>query len=137
MLPALKTTVMSNDERRKHRALIVIKCKSMLARFYEANLDPVIRKEIYTGWVEALEDYEMDEINVACKRHLSETPNRRPHEGHIKAMIIKARGERIKRLPTIREPYSASEDRPEISDEDREARRKAADSIMKKFGFGK
>tara|TARA_B100000497_G_scaffold75445_1_gene84484 strand:+ start:1007 stop:1165 length:159 start_codon:yes stop_codon:yes gene_type:complete len=52
-------------------------------------------------------------------------------------MIIKARGERIKRLPPVREPYSASEDRPEISDEDREARRKAADRIMKQFGFGK
>tara|TARA_B100000497_G_scaffold75445_1_gene84483 strand:+ start:753 stop:1001 length:249 start_codon:yes stop_codon:yes gene_type:complete len=81
MLPALKTTVMSNDERRKHRALIVIKCKSMLARFYEANLDPVVRKEIYTGWVEALEDYEMDEIDAACKGIF----RKRPTGGHMRA----------------------------------------------------
>jgi hypothetical protein len=43
-------------------------------------------------WMDALQDYPVDEVRAACRMHTQEKPNKVPNEGHIKAIIIRERG---------------------------------------------
>jgi hypothetical protein len=47
-------------------------------------------------WMDALQDYPLDEVRAACRAAIMEAPGRMPNEGHIRAKIIAARRERIK-----------------------------------------
>lgn len=54
---------------------------------------------IITDWMDALQDYPLDEVRKACAASVIESPNRMPNEGHIKAQIMKARQKHIQALP--------------------------------------
>lgn len=44
-----------------------------------------------TDWMDALHDYPLDEIKIACIAAVLDQPNKMPNEGHIRAIIIKNR----------------------------------------------
>lgn len=42
-------------------------------------------------WMDALQDYPLDEVRAACRAAVLSNPNRMPNEGHVRAEIINAR----------------------------------------------
>ena len=42
-------------------------------------------------WMDALQDYPLDEVRAACRRAVIENPNKMPNEGHVVRQILKSR----------------------------------------------
>jgi hypothetical protein len=47
-------------------------------------------------WMDALQDYPLDEIRAACREAVISKPNTMPNEGHIVAKIMEARARFLK-----------------------------------------
>lgn len=54
-------------------------------------------------WMDALQDFPVDEVRNACRMAISETPSKTPNEGHIKAIILRERSKAVarQRMPQI------------------------------------
>jgi len=81
-------------------------------------------------WIAALQDYPLQEVQAACRAHVAENPKTMPNEGHILAMVLKAREVSVRafkaRLPPPQEPPR------EVSDDELAHRAKvAADALGK------
>ncbi len=74
------------------------------------RLDAGIRKALRADWMDALQNYPIDEIQTACRRHVRERPSKIPNEGHILGLIIKARGESLRINPP---PQPVKPEKPE------------------------
>jgi hypothetical protein len=55
------------------------------------RMNPGMRQIIREDWLAALADYPIEEVRAACRQHTTDTPDKVPNEGHIRAQIIKAR----------------------------------------------
>jgi len=126
-LPVLQTTVLNDDQLSKHRAFIAIKAQALMGRYFQVPQDELVKRDILLGWMDMLQDYTELEITNACSEYLIVYPSKRPHEGLILDLIIKARKRFVllqpkKQIPIItrKEPDAAK--RKEISNK-----------IMKKF----
>ena len=63
-----------------------------LDRFgWERDRNSPAHDRIITDWMDALQDYPLDEIRAACREAVKARPNAMPNEGHIIAEIQKAR----------------------------------------------
>lgn len=54
-------------------------------------------------WMDALQDYPLDEVQAACRAAVLSNPNKMPNEGHVKAEIIKARARVVAMQPKPQE----------------------------------
>lgn len=50
---------------------------------------------IVTDWMDALQDYPLDEVQAGCRAALVANPNRMPNEGHVISQINKARAKTV------------------------------------------
>ncbi len=126
-LPVLQTTVLNDDQLSKHRAFIAIKAQSLMGRYFQVPQDELVKRDILLGWMDMLQDYTEKEITNACRQYLIEYPSKRPHEGLILDLIIKARKRLVllqpkKQIPIISRKEPDADKRKEISSR-----------IMKKF----
>ena len=99
----------------KHRAEVGLSLEIIVRKFDKFGwdrLEPGMRKALRADWMDALQDYPIDEINTACRRHVRERPDKIPNEGHILGLIIKARGEALRLNPAPKpvEPARAEPD---------------------------
>lgn len=58
---------------------------------WERDRNSPAHDRIITDWMDALQDYPLDEIRAACREAVKARPNSMPNEGHIVAEIMKAR----------------------------------------------
>ena len=58
---------------------------------WERDLGKPVHDRLITDWMDALQDYPLDEIRAACREAVKAKPNSMPNEGHIVAEIMKAR----------------------------------------------
>ncbi|KZY51014.1 hypothetical protein A3734_06540 [Sulfitobacter sp. HI0054] len=68
------------------------------------RLDAPLRKMIRMDWMDALQDYPLDEVRAACRQHTIEQPRKVPNEGDIKAIILRNRAKVVAALPKPVEP---------------------------------
>lgn len=76
-------------------------------------------------WMDALQDYPLDEVRAACKAAVMDNPNKLPNEGHIVAQIKSARA----RFVAAHKPSDAPEPPRDRMSADRAA------EIMREVGF--
>lgn len=50
-------------------------------------------------FMDALQDYPLDEVRDACRAAVLSSPNRMPNEGHILSAIMEARKSKVAALP--------------------------------------
>ena len=50
-----------------------------------------IHDRMLTDWMNALQDYPLDEVKAACVAAVLDAPGKMPNEGHIKAHIVAKR----------------------------------------------
>ena len=96
-----------------------------LDRFgWERDRGSAANDRLIRDWIVALQDYPLEELQAACRAHLLEQPNRMPNEGHILALILKARAKVV-----------AANKRPEPEPERQPASPEARAAIMAEAGF--
>lgn len=54
-----------------------------------------------TDWMDALQDFPLDEVQAACRAAVLSNPNKMPNEGHVKSEIMKARAVKVSQVPVI------------------------------------
>jgi hypothetical protein len=63
-----------------------------LDRFgWERDRNSAAHDRIVMDWMDALQDYPLDEIRAACRAAVLDRPNSMPNEGHIISKIMEAR----------------------------------------------
>jgi hypothetical protein len=81
----------------KHRAMVALELEVIakkLDRFgWERDRGSAAHDRLILDWMDALQDYPLDEIRAACRASVIANPNRTPNEGHIVHEITLARRE--------------------------------------------
>lgn len=89
----------------QHRAMVAVELEVLakkMDRFgWERDRNSPAHDRIITDWMDALQDYPLDEIRAACREAVKARPNAMPNEGHIVAEILKARARFVVLTPTI------------------------------------
>jgi hypothetical protein len=84
-------------------------------------------------FMDALQDYPLDEVQAACKAAVLENPNRMPNEGHIRSQIMAARKRAVQGIPkaesTVVAPEPTAEEKARVA-----AMVRAAGFAPKTFG---
>jgi len=79
----------------QHRAMVAVELEVLakkMDRFgWERDRNSPAHDRIIIDWMDALQDYPMDEIRAACRAAVMADPKSMPNEGHIIAQIMKAR----------------------------------------------
>ena len=90
----------------QHRAMVALELEVLakkMDRFgWERDRNSPAHDRIITDWMDALQDYPLDEIRAACREAVKARPNSVPNEGHIVAEIMKARASSMERAPIER-----------------------------------
>lgn len=92
---------------------------------WDRDMGTAAHDRIVTDWMDALQDYPLDEIRSACRSAIITNPNRMPNEGHILAEISKARRAVVAARPKVAEEEPPRE---RVSAE-------AAAAILEQAGF--
>lgn len=79
----------------KHRAMLVVELEIIAKKFdrfgWERDSGTATQDGLILDWMDALQDYPIDEVRAACRAAVLENPDKMPNEGHVKAQIRKAR----------------------------------------------
>lgn len=120
---------LASPELAKHRAMVAVELEVLakkLDRFgWERDRNSPAHDRLIIDWMDALEDYPLDEIRAACREAVMARPNAMPNEGHIVSKIMEARAAFIRLNP----PTTAPESRQERMSAERAA------EIMDEVGF--
>ena len=78
-----------------HRAMVAVELEVLakkMDRFgWERDRNSPAHDRIIIDWMDALQDYPIEEIRAACRAAVMADPKSMPNEGHIIAQIMKAR----------------------------------------------
>lgn len=104
----------------KHRAMVAVELEVLakkLDRFgWERDRNSPAHDRMLIDWMDALQDYPLDEIRAACREAVRARPNSMPNEGHIMAEIMKARATFVQLHKPLPKPEPEPE-REEVSPE--------------------
>jgi hypothetical protein len=71
-----------------------------LDRFgWDRDRGSAVHDRLVTDWMDALQDYPLDEVKAACVAWVQDNPRRMANEGDIRGKILAARATRIAGLP--------------------------------------
>mgnify|MGYP003439561921 FL=1 len=63
------------------------------------RMDPNVRTILRKDWMDALQDFTVEEIDEACREAIRANPDKCPNEGHIRQIIIRERSSIRAALP--------------------------------------
>ena len=92
---------------------------------WERDRGSAAHDRVMMDWMNALQDYPLDEVQAACAAAILAKPDKMPNEGHVVAQIKAARREFVALNPPAPEPEP---DRKPVSAE-------AAAEILAQAGF--
>lgn len=105
------TKLLPPQELDNHRAKIGLRLEVLVRKtdkFGWDRMDPNIRTILRRDWMDALQDFTLDEIDVACRAAIVANPDKCPNEGHVRALIVRERDRIRAAIPKpVEEPYSA------------------------------
>ena len=92
----------------KHRAMVAVELEVLakkLDRFgWERDRNSPAHDRLIIDWMDALQDYPLDEIRAACREAVMARPNAMPNEGHIVSKIMEARAAFVRLSPPTTAP---------------------------------
>jgi hypothetical protein len=71
---------------------------------WERDRGSAAHDRMVTDWMDALQEYPLDEVRAACRDAVRESPNRMPNEGHICALILTGRKRFVEARAVQQEP---------------------------------
>lgn len=131
-LPLSKSLASQDLER--HRAMIAFELEVMakkLDRFgWDRDRNSAAHDRLVVDWMDALQDYPLDEVQAACRAWVKAQPRRMPNEGDILGEIQKAR-----RIAADRFKASQPKPAPNVRHITDEQKARVAE-IVRAAGFG-
>jgi hypothetical protein len=113
----------------EHRAMLAMECEYLAKKFdrfgWERERNTPAQDRQKLDFMDALQDFPLDEVRAACRAAVLENPNRMPNEGHVRAAILNARKRHVATLP---KPAERSEQRQPVD-------AATADAIVRAAGF--
>ena len=108
-LTPLLSKSLGRQDLAKHRAALGLLMEVQVKKTDKFGWDRMSdfeRNEIRRDWMDALQDYPMDEVRAACRQAILDNPNKTPNEGHVRQIIQKRRAEFVamNRKPPAPEP---------------------------------
>ena len=101
----------------RHRAMIAVELEVLakkLDRFgWDRDRGTMAHDRLITDWMDALENFSLEEVKAACVRWVRDNPSKMPNEGHIRELIGKARRATIVQI----QPVEAEPERKRVSPE--------------------
>lgn len=91
---------------------------------WERDRGSAAHDRMLVDWMDALQDYPLDEVKAACRAAVLSNPNKMPNEGHVRVEIMKARAKKVQSLP-----------RPDPEPRAQRGDPANADRIMREIGF--
>lgn len=92
----------------QHRAMVAVELEVIAKKFdrfgWDRDRGSASHDRMITDWMDALQDYPLDEVRAACKAAVLENPSKMPNEGHVVEQIKKARREWLALNPPRCEP---------------------------------
>ena len=86
----------------KHRAMVGLRLEVLVRKtdkFGWDRMDPNVRTILRKDWMDALQDFTVEEIDEACREAIRANPDKCPNEGHIRQIIIRERSSIRAALP--------------------------------------
>ena len=81
----------------KHRAVVGFEFEVLAKKYdrfgWDRDADTPEQNRLITDWMDALQDYPLDEVQAACREWVKSNPRKMPNEGDILSKIQKARSE--------------------------------------------
>ena len=128
-LPLSKS--LGSQDLAQHRAMVALELEVLakkMDRFgWERDRNSPAHDRLIIDWMDALQDYPLDEVRAACREAVRSRPNAMPNEGHIVAKIMEARAEFV-RASRAASPARPDEPRPKVTPE-------RAAEILAEVGF--
>lgn len=59
---------------------------------WDRDRGSIAHDRMLSDWMDALQDYALDEVQAACRQAVLDFPNKQPNEGHIRNLVMKQRG---------------------------------------------
>ena len=103
-------TFLGSQALAQHRAMVSIELEVLAKKFdrfgWDRDRGSMAQDRLISDWMDALQDFPLDEVRAACKAAVLSDPKNMPNEGHIVAKIMAARAQFVashKRLapPTV------------------------------------
>lgn len=99
---------LASQELDEHRALVGLELEVISKkrdRFaWDRDRGSYAHDRQMTDWMNALQDYKLSEVQIACAQSVIDNPNGKIHEGHIVSLILRDRKIRMARHPKPVEP---------------------------------
>lgn len=99
----------------KHQAMVAVELEVLAKKFdrfgWDRDRNSPAHDRLLMDWIEALQDFPINEVRDACKRAVLDNPGKMPNEGHVRAEIMKARREWLLANPP-RKPEPEPERKP-------------------------
>mgnify|MGYP000858133305 FL=1 len=78
----------------EHRGKVGLRLEVLVRKtdkFGWDRMDPNVRTILRKDWMDALQDFTLEEIDEACRESVRANPDKCPNEGHIRQIIIRGR----------------------------------------------
>lgn len=113
--------------------MVAVELEVMAKKFdrfgWDRDRNSMAHDRMITDWMDALQDYPLDEVRAACREAVKDNPNKMPNEGHVLAAIMAARKARIAHRPKV----EVTEERRKVSPEEAKAILAAAGFTIKRM----
>jgi hypothetical protein len=105
--------------------MVAVELEVMAKKFdrfgWDRDRGSAAHDRMITDWMDALQDFPLDEVKAACRAAVLENPNRMPNEGHIRSQIMAARKRAVQGLPKpepeyYRPPSPTAEEKARVSE---------------------
>lgn len=95
---------------------------------WERDRGSMVHDRIVTDWMDALQDFPLDEVKSACRAWVAKNPRRMPNEGDIRLEVMALRAEAAR-------AYQAARPRPSFEPMPERVTKEQAEAIMREAGF--
>ena len=117
----------------EHRALLAIELEVLAKKLdkfgWERDRNSHVQDRIIVDFMDALQDYPIDEVRAACKAAVIALPDKMPNEGHVRRQVQMARR-------AAADKYKHANPRKAEPASDPRVTAEAANAILRKAGLG-
>lgn len=91
---ALDVSSMPPSEIARHRAEIAVAVEVVLHGYWRDDMPDAMRAAVLADWCDEMEEWPVESVRAALRKHRREKPSTKPNPGHILAILKESWGKR-------------------------------------------
>lgn len=131
---------LGSQELARHRAMVAVELEVMakkMDRFgWERDRGSMAHDRLLTDWMDALQDFPLDEVKSACRAWVEKNPRKMPNEGDIRREILSVRANAVRAYQVANPQQSYEPPAERVTKEQAEAIMLEVGFRPKRFGGG-